>query len=56
MREAYPELEEHAARVTRVLDEEEVRFTRTVEVGLKKLDEDIAPLIRTGANDNLRSA
>ncbi|MGA7916507.1 MAG: alanine--tRNA ligase [Candidatus Acidiferrales bacterium] len=41
MKDAYPELEEHAARVTRVLDEEERRFTRTVEVGLKKLEEGI---------------
>ncbi|MGD0962780.1 MAG: alanine--tRNA ligase [Candidatus Acidiferrales bacterium] len=38
MRDAYPELGETAMRVTRVLDEEERRFTRTVEVGLKKLD------------------
>jgi alanyl-tRNA synthetase len=43
MREAYPELDETAARVSRVLDEEERRFTRTVEVGLKKLD----PLLAT---------
>src|SRR6185312_387095 len=39
MKEAYPELEETAVRVTRVLDEEEHRFTRTVDVGLAKLDE-----------------
>jgi alanyl-tRNA synthetase len=38
MKDAYPELEEHAARITRVLDEEERQFTRTVEVGLKKLE------------------
>ena len=38
MHDAYPELDETAARVTRVLDEEEKRFTRTVEVGLKKLE------------------
>jgi alanyl-tRNA synthetase len=38
MKEAYPELEETATRVNRILDEEERRFTRTVEVGLKKLD------------------
>jgi alanyl-tRNA synthetase len=37
MSAAYPELEEHAIRITRVLDEEENRFTRTVEVGLGKL-------------------
>ncbi|MFY9732999.1 MAG: alanine--tRNA ligase, partial [Candidatus Acidiferrales bacterium] len=47
MKEAYPELEDHAARVTKILDEEERRFTRTVEVGLKKLDEMIAQSIRT---------
>jgi alanyl-tRNA synthetase len=41
MDEAYPELDETAARVTRVLDEEEHRFTRTVEVGLKKLEESV---------------
>ena len=36
MKDAYPELEEHAARVTRVLDEEERQFARTVEVGLEE--------------------
>jgi alanyl-tRNA synthetase len=41
MKEAYPELEESAARVARILEEEEGRFTRTVDVGLKKLDEDL---------------
>jgi alanyl-tRNA synthetase len=45
MKDAYPDLEEHARRITRVLDEEEKAFTRTVEVGLKKLDEDIASLV-----------
>jgi len=44
MKDAYPELEEHAARVTRVLDEEEKQFKRTVEVGLAKLDEDLKAL------------
>jgi len=43
MKEAYPELGEHAARVTKILDEEEKRFTRTVEVGLRKLEEDLSP-------------
>ena len=38
MKDAYPELEEHAARITKILDEEEKRFTRTVDVGLKKLE------------------
>src|SRR6185312_14946750 len=39
MKEAYPELEETAVRVSRVLDEEERRFTRTIEIGLKKLED-----------------
>ena len=39
MKEAYPELEESAQRVTRVLDEEENRFSRTVGAGLEKLDD-----------------
>ena len=44
MKGAYPELEESAKRVTRILDEEELRFARTVEVGLKKLDAGIAEI------------
>jgi len=39
MLDAYPDLEEHAKRITRVLDEEENRFTRTIDVGLERLDE-----------------
>jgi alanyl-tRNA synthetase len=38
----YPELEENAKRVTRVLDQEENRFMRTVDVGLVRLDTLIA--------------
>jgi alanyl-tRNA synthetase len=38
MKDAYPELEDHAARITKILDEEEARFTRTIEIGLKRLD------------------
>jgi alanyl-tRNA synthetase len=44
MSEAYPELTETAARVNRILEEEETRFARTVDVGLKKLDEDLNSL------------
>jgi len=32
MKEAYPELEEHVSRITKILDEEERQFTRTVDV------------------------
>jgi alanyl-tRNA synthetase len=41
MKDAYPELEESSVRITRILDEEEGRFTRTVEVGLRKLEESL---------------
>src|SRR5580658_1058246 len=47
MKDAYPELEDDAKRVFAILHAEELRFERTVEVGLQKLDEDIAPLITT---------
>ncbi|HKN61463.1 MAG TPA: alanine--tRNA ligase, partial [Candidatus Acidoferrales bacterium] len=44
MKGAYPELDEHAKRIARILDEEESRFTRTVDVGLKKLEQDLNEL------------
>jgi len=48
MKDAYPELEDHASRITKILDEEERRFTRTVEVGLRKLEEDLSTLPKAG--------
>jgi alanyl-tRNA synthetase len=48
MKEAYPELEETAKRVDRVLDEEEQRFARTVNAGLEKLDEDLQESRKNG--------
>jgi len=44
MKDAYPELAEHVARVTGVLDEEERRFVRTIETGLKRLFQLSEPL------------
>jgi alanyl-tRNA synthetase len=44
MRGAYPELEESSRRVDAVLNAEENRFSHTVQVGLKHLLDDIAPL------------
>src|SRR5690349_5262016 len=44
MKDAYPELPESVARVTNVLDEEERRFVRTVETGLKRLFQLSEPL------------
>jgi alanyl-tRNA synthetase len=54
MKKAYPELEESAARVTRVLDEEERRFARTIDVGLKKLDEDLETLVSEAGSGKLQ--
>jgi alanyl-tRNA synthetase len=45
MRGAYPELDDHAVRIRLVLDEEENRFARTVETGLKRLDEDLDAVV-----------
>jgi alanyl-tRNA synthetase len=41
---AYPDLAETAERVSHILDEEETRFSRTVNIGLKKLEEDLNEL------------
>jgi alanyl-tRNA synthetase len=44
MKDAYPELMESAGRITTILNEEEGRFLRTIDVGLKKLYEQTKPL------------
>jgi alanyl-tRNA synthetase len=41
MQDAYPELEETSGRVSKAVLAEETRFARTVDLGLKKLEEDI---------------
>ena len=57
LKEPYPELEEHASRITKILDEEENRFSRTVDVGLAKLEDDIYLAVlreeREGPGDRL---
>jgi len=45
MLDAYPELGESARRVADVILSEEKRFSNTLDLGLKKLEEDFAPLI-----------
>ncbi len=45
MREPYPELAESIGRVTAVIRHEEERFAHTIETGLRKLEEELAPLI-----------
>ncbi|MFZ1158690.1 MAG: alanine--tRNA ligase [Candidatus Sulfotelmatobacter sp.] len=45
MLDAYPELGESLANVSRAVLAEEKRFANTMEVGLAKLEDDLAPLI-----------
>jgi alanyl-tRNA synthetase len=45
MKDAYPELLDSADRVAKVVETEETRFAHTLELGLKRLEEDIAPLV-----------
>ncbi|HYL97084.1 MAG TPA: alanine--tRNA ligase [Terriglobales bacterium] len=45
MKDAYPELRESAERVSKAVHAEETRFARTLDLGLKKLEEDLQPLI-----------
>jgi alanyl-tRNA synthetase len=55
MRDAYPELDDSAARIRQILNAEESRFGRTLDVGLKKLDEDIAALAAIAPHRKLAS-
>ncbi len=45
MRDAYPELLENIARIAGVIQHEEQRFAHTIDIGLGKLEEDLAPLL-----------
>ena len=44
MRDAYPELNESTERVSKAILAEEKRFANTMEIGLKKLEEQLEPL------------
>jgi alanyl-tRNA synthetase len=44
MQDAYPELKESADRVAKMVEAEERQFARVIEIGSKKLDEDLALL------------
>jgi alanyl-tRNA synthetase len=45
MQDAYPELRESSERASKAVFAEERRFNSTMEIGLAKLEEDLAPLI-----------
>ncbi len=44
MQDAYPELNETADRVSKAILAEETRFAHTLDLGLRKLEEDLQPL------------
>ena len=45
MKDAYPELSDSAERVAKVVHTEETRFAHTLNLGLSRLEEDLAPLV-----------
>jgi alanyl-tRNA synthetase len=45
MKDAYPELIESASRVSETIKGEETRFAHTLDIGLKRLEDDLAPLV-----------
>ena len=45
MGKAYPELQERIPTIRKIVRAEEERFERTIDIGLKKLEEDLAPLV-----------
>ena len=50
MQDAYPELKETVDRVSKAVLAEETRFAHTMEVGLKKLEDDLQPLVLSARN------
>ena len=42
---AYPELKDSQDRVMKVVETEETRFAHTLDIGLKRLEDDLAPLV-----------
>ncbi|HEY0705075.1 MAG TPA: alanine--tRNA ligase [Candidatus Acidoferrales bacterium] len=55
MKSAYPELSENAGRIAGMVKAEETQFTRTLDIGLKKFDEDLLPFIAAKEKDGTAS-
>ena len=51
MQDAYPELKETADRVSKAVLAEETRFAHTLDLGLKKLEDDLQPLVASSRKD-----
>jgi alanyl-tRNA synthetase len=47
MQDAYPELNDTVDRVSKAVLAEETRFSNTLDLGLKKLEEDLRPLVES---------
>jgi len=56
MQDAYPELAESAPRVAKVVRTEETRFAHTLNLGLARLEEDLAPLAEARRQNPLARA
>jgi alanyl-tRNA synthetase len=54
MKDAYPELVESGKRVADVILSEEKRFANTLDLGLKKLEDDFQPLIASKSGQNVQ--
>jgi len=54
MKDAYPELVESSKRVADVILSEEKRFAHTLDLGLKRLEEDLEPLLRARAGQTVK--
>src|SRR5947209_4534789 len=46
MQDAYPELNDNVDRVSKTINVEETRFAHTLDLGLKKLEDDLQPLVQ----------
>jgi len=51
MQDAYPELNDTAERVSKAVLAEETRFAHTLDLGLKKLEDDLRPLVESSRKD-----
>jgi alanyl-tRNA synthetase len=55
MQDAYPELNDNVDRVSKTVLSEETRFANTLDLGLKKLEDDLRPLVEIVRKDPART-
>ena len=54
MQDAYPELKESSDRVSKAVQAEETRFAHTLDLGLRRLEDDLRPLVEAARNNGGR--